>query len=82
MLNKLKAQLQGIYTVEYLKELERMEALLRLERFNSADALRLGNQIVLEAQKYGEDLIVRIVRLEALCAVRDCEVPVFHGKYV
>ena len=56
--------MRGAYTPEHLAELERMESLLRLERFTSADALQLGNQIVEEAQKYGEDLIVRIVRTE------------------
>lgn len=64
MLNELKAQLQGTYTIENVKELEQMESLLRLEHFNSGDALKLGNQIVLEAKKFGGDLAVRIIRME------------------
>ena len=63
MLNQLKEDYQGAYTKEHVRELEQMETLLRMDRFDSGDALRLGNQIVREAEKYGEDLIVRIIRM-------------------
>ena len=64
MLDQLKAQMQGAYTTENLRELERMEAMLRLEHFSSGDALRLGNQIVQSAKEHGGDIIVRIIRTE------------------
>lgn len=62
MLDKLKAQVQGAYTSQNVEELEEMESLLRMDRFNSDDALELGTQIVREAKKYGGDLIVHIIR--------------------
>ena len=71
MLNQLKEDYQGAYTKEHVRELEQMETLLRMDRFDSGDALRLGNQIVREAEKYGEDLIVRIIRMTD-------ELPVFQ----
>ena len=64
MLDQLKAQMRGAYTTENLRELECMEAMLRLEHFSSGDALQLGNQIVQSAKKHGGDIIVRIIRTE------------------
>lgn len=64
MLNQLKSRLQGNYTPVHVQELEQMETLFQFNHFNSEDGLKLGNQIILEARKYGRDLIVRIIRME------------------
>ena len=64
MLDELKKRMRGEYTADNVRELERMEELFRLKRFNSGDALRLGNQIVREAEKRGGGLMVRIIRTE------------------
>ena len=64
MLDELKTRMRGEYTADNVQELECMETLFRLKRFNSGDALRLGNQIVLEAKRRGGNLIVRIIRTE------------------
>ena len=64
MLEQLKSRLQVTYTKEDAKELEEMEKVFHFERFTSQDALKLGTQIVMEAKKYGRDLIVRIIRME------------------
>ena len=64
ILDKLKSKLQTAYTAEHVKELEQMETLFRFDHFSSKDALLLGNQIITEAKKYNEDLVVRIIRTE------------------
>lgn len=64
MLNELQSRLHVRYTPEHAKELERMEMLFQFDRFGSKDALRLGTQIVAEAEKYKRDVAIRIVRTE------------------
>ena len=63
MLGKLLSQITEKYTVEHLKELEQAESLFRYTGFTAKDALALGTQIVHEAEKCGEGIAVRIVRI-------------------
>lgn len=64
MLEQLRSRLQVMYTLEEAKEMEEMEKLFHFEHFTSKDALKLGTQIVVEAEKYGRDLIVKIIRMD------------------
>ncbi len=63
MLAEIKERFRGKYPMGSAKELEEMEqALLYYDSFDSKEALVLGSQVIRQSEKYGEDMVVRIIR--------------------
>lgn len=63
-LAELKEKFKGKYPAGCADELLSMEdMLLHYEFFGSEEGLELGNEVVLQSKKYGEDIAVLIIRL-------------------